>query len=247
MLHSGGTRMKDPLLPSSRIMPEANLQSLSIPFDTRSQDETTFFFDNDLLFQSAFTHAAIGVALVGLNGHWLRVNGALCQIVGYPEAELLHTTFQALTHPDDLNANLHNLQSLFAGAIPSYQMEKRYFHKSGRVVWILPSVSLVRSRHDQPLFYIAQIQNIDDRKRMEAELKARNAELTEALAHVQELEGIVPICMYCKSIRDDTNYWHRLEAFISEHSKARFSHCVCPECMERFKKEVLPQVPEERP
>jgi PAS domain S-box-containing protein len=223
-------------------MPEVDLPLSPTPAEDSSGEETTFFFNNDLLFQSAFTHAAIGVALVGLDGRWLKVNAALCQIVGYPETDLLQTTFQDISHPEDLNADLQNLQRLLEGAIPAYQLEKRYFHKSGRVVWILLSVSLVRSHQGKPLFFISQVQDIDDRKKMEEELKQRNAELTAALDQVQELQGIVPICMYCKSIRDDTNYWHRLEAFIAEHSKAKFSHCVCPDCMERFKKEVLPQL-----
>jgi PAS domain S-box-containing protein len=206
-----------------------------------SLDDTAFYFSNDALFQSAFTYGPIGIALVGLQGQWLKVNRALCQIVGYSEEELLGSTFQAITHPDDLEVDLENVRHVLAGATNTFQMEKRYFHKNGCTVWVHLSVSLVRSRSGAPLFFISQIQNIDDRKRMEQELIARNEELMAALRQVKELQGIVPICMYCKNVRDDENFWHKVEAYITHHSKAKFSHCVCPDCMDKFKKDLIPQ------
>jgi two-component system cell cycle sensor histidine kinase/response regulator CckA len=121
------------------------------------------------LLRSAFDHAAIGMALVAPDGRWLRVNHALCDIVGYSEQELLATNFQAITHPDDLAADLDFVRQMLAGEIQTYQMEKRYFHKIGHVVWILLSVSLVRDLEGSPLFFIGQIQDITARKRAEAE------------------------------------------------------------------------------
>jgi PAS domain S-box-containing protein len=135
-------------------------------------------------FREAFDHAAIGMALVAPDGRWLRVNQSLCAIVGYSEPELLATTFQAITHPDDLDADLHQVHQMLAGAIHSYHMEKRYFHKSGRVVWAMLSVSLVRDAHAQPLYFISQIQDITQRKRAETELTqsyTKNYALLEAL------------------------------------------------------------------
>ncbi len=128
-------------------------------------------FKTEDQFQSAFSYASIGMALVGLDGRWLQVNKALCQIVGYSEAELLAKTFQDITHPDDLNADLNYLRQLLAGEIKSYQMEKRYFHTNGSLVWVLLSVSLVMRSEEDPSHFIAQIQNINERKRTEALLK----------------------------------------------------------------------------
>ncbi len=204
-------------------------------------EETSRFFSNDVLFQNAFTSAAIGMALVGLDGQWLKVNAALCDIVGYSEQELLQTTFQAITHPDDLDTDLNFARQLFAGEIRSYQMEKRYFHKTGRVVWILLNVSCVLSRSGHPLFAIAQVLDITSRKAMEQELQSRNAELTEALHQVKQLQGILPICMYCKSVRDDENYWHRVETYVAKHSAASFSHGVCPTCLKKHETELIPR------
>ncbi len=123
-------------------------------------------------FRNAFEHAPIGMAMVALDGRWLRVNPSVCEIVGYTESELLATDFQTITHPDDLNADLHLLQSVLAGAIPSYHMEKRYFHKDGRIVHIMLSVSLVRDPAGTPLYFISQIQDITLRKQAEERMRA---------------------------------------------------------------------------
>ncbi|WP_414543604.1 PAS domain S-box protein [Nostoc sp. CCY0012] len=115
-------------------------------------------------FRRAYNDAAIGMALVAPNGRWLSVNSALCEIVGYSEAELLNITFQAITHPEDLDTDLNYVQKMLAGEIRTYQMEKRYFHKQGYIVWILLSVSLMRDPQGQPLYLIAQIQDITKQK-----------------------------------------------------------------------------------
>jgi two-component system, cell cycle sensor histidine kinase and response regulator CckA len=120
-------------------------------------------------FGRAFDQAAIGMALVGLDGAWLRVNEALCQIIGYTEHELLATNFQQITHAQDLAADIDYVGQMLRREIRSYQMEKRYIHKRGHAVWILLSVSLVCD-DSQPLFFFSQIQDITERKRAEEAL-----------------------------------------------------------------------------
>ncbi|MFE5320435.1 PAS domain S-box protein [Paenibacillus sp. NPDC056579] len=122
---------------------------------------------NDTLFRNAFDYAAIGMALIDLNGRWLKVNRALCGIIGYSEEELLSTDYQSLTHPDDLDMNLQNTNRLLLGEWDSYQMEKRFYHKAGNVIWILLHVSLVRCPNGNPMYTIAQIQDISLRKQLE--------------------------------------------------------------------------------
>jgi PAS domain S-box-containing protein len=119
-------------------------------------------------FRSAYEYAAIGIALVGLDGRWLQANRALCEFTGYAEQELLATTFQAITHPDDLAIDLANVRSLLAGEILSYQMEKRYLHKHGATIWALLSVSLVRDAQGQPRYFVSQLQDITERKHTDA-------------------------------------------------------------------------------
>ncbi|WP_412059597.1 PAS domain S-box protein, partial [Legionella pneumophila] len=102
------------------------------------------------------------MALVSLEGRWLKVNKSLCQITGYTEEELLQIDFQRITYPDDLQTDLNYVRQLL--------MEKRYICKNGAIVWILLSGSLIRDAHSAPLYFIAQIQNIDAQKKAEHEL-----------------------------------------------------------------------------
>ncbi len=122
-------------------------------------------------FRSSFRNAAIGMGLVAIDGRWLQVNQALCDIVGYTEEELLGKTYQDITPPDDLEADRDVTRRILSGEIETYQLEKRYIHKDGHAVWILLSVSLVRNEEGEPLYFISQIQDITERKEAQDRLK----------------------------------------------------------------------------
>ena len=121
-------------------------------------------------FRSAFDQAAIGMALVRTDGRWMKVNRTLCESVGYSEQEFRSLDFHSLTHPEDLNLHMRNVQELLSGEVGSFQVEERYFHKSGSLLWLLLHVSLLRSSTGKPLHFIAQIQDITERKRAEEAL-----------------------------------------------------------------------------
>jgi len=116
------------------------------------------------LFVNAFKNAPIGMALVAPDGRWLMVNHSLCKLLGYSEDELTSTTFQAITHIDDLYMDLHYISQLLEGKIDKYKMEKRYIHKLGYTVWTLLSVSLVTGANGAPLYFVTQIIDITERK-----------------------------------------------------------------------------------
>ncbi len=137
-------------------------------------------------FRSAFDHAAIGMALVALNGRWMQVNRSICRIVGYAASELLVTDFQSITYPPDLDADLAHVRQLIAGETDDYQMVKRYVHRQGHLVWVLLSVSLVRDRHGKPLYFISQIQDITQRHQAEELLRASEEEFRATF----ELAGV---------------------------------------------------------
>lgn len=120
-------------------------------------------------FRSAFDHAA-GMALVSLEGRWEKVNQALCQMLGFTEDELLATNFQVLTHPEDLGNDLNQLYQLRENRSATAQSEKRFFHQTGREVWILQSVSLVRGDDETPLHYIFQLLDVTERKESEEKI-----------------------------------------------------------------------------
>jgi PAS domain S-box-containing protein len=135
---------------------------------------------NQAQFSSAFENAAIGMALVLPNGYFLRVNESLCELLGYSDAELLKLSFQDITLAEDIAADLEYIQALLENQRSSYQMEKRYFHKQGHIVWVLLSVSLVWGEQDNPLFFIAQIEDITQRKQAEEALRAAKEEAERA-------------------------------------------------------------------
>jgi PAS domain S-box-containing protein len=133
-------------------------------------------------FRNAFDFAAIGMALVAPDGRFLRVNTSLCDMVGYSATELLASDFQSITHPDDLEENLGLVPQMLENSIPYYHLEKRYLHKEGRIIWALLTVSLLRGRHGEPLYFISQIEDITERKNAERALQAYNLRL-KALSH----------------------------------------------------------------
>jgi two-component system sensor histidine kinase/response regulator len=121
-------------------------------------------------FRVAFAQSPIGTSLVSADGRFLLVNRALCDIVGYTEAELLAKTFQDITHPDDLATDVEQARRVWAGEIDGYAMEKRYVRKDGESVWVLLHVNLVRDEDGAPLYYVSHVQDISARKRVDEEL-----------------------------------------------------------------------------
>ncbi len=134
-------------------------------------------------FRDAVEFSAIGIATVGLDGSWITVNKALCDLLGYTQEELLRRTFQDITHPDDLPADLEKVTQMLAGELTHYHMEKRYFHKDSRVIWAILSVSLVRDDENEPLYFVSQIQDITQRKQATDDLAASAELLREFMEH----------------------------------------------------------------
>ena len=133
--------------------------------------------ESEARLEQAFGASPIGMALVGLDGRFLKVNRAFCTMLGRTEAELLPAGFQAVTHPEDLTADLQLAAETIEGKRQTYQVEKRYMHKEGREVQAQLNVSLVRDADGAPLNFVSQVQDITGRKQAEAEIRA----LTEGL------------------------------------------------------------------
>lgn len=115
------------------------------------------------LFRLTMQSAPIGQAIVGLDGNFRSVNRSLCEIVGYGEAELLKLRFQDITHPDDLDRDLAHVNEVMSGARHGYSMNKRYLHRSGRIVDVQLDVALLRDSEGRPVHFVAQIQDITQR------------------------------------------------------------------------------------
>lgn len=143
---------------------------------------------SEKLFRNAFDSAATGLALVSPNRRWLQVNRSLCEMLGYSDVELLATDFQAIVHPEDLDTDLAYIHQLLEGKILTYQVEKRYFHKQGDIIWVCLSVSLVRDLRGKPFYFIFQIHDVSDRKHTEQSL--RESEEKYRLLFSSELDAI---------------------------------------------------------
>jgi diguanylate cyclase (GGDEF)-like protein/PAS domain S-box-containing protein len=122
-------------------------------------------------FRLAFDHAPIGMALVKPDGSFMRVNQSLCEIVGHDAATLRAMTFQELTHPEDVDADVEFRRQMLVGERRTYQTEKRYFHADGHVVQIMLSVSMVRSSDGSPQYFITHLEDITARKELENQLR----------------------------------------------------------------------------
>jgi PAS domain S-box-containing protein len=133
-------------------------------------------------FRLTIDEAPIGMALVDADGRFLRVNRALCELVGHTAEELMTLDFQTITHPDDLDADLALIGRLARGEIPSYTLAKRYIRKDGTVVDVRLSVSVVREPDGAPRYYIGQIQDITAQKHLERELRLAEAKSSGILS-----------------------------------------------------------------
>ncbi len=122
-------------------------------------------------FRGTFENAAVGIAHVALDGHWLLVNDKLCSIVGYSRSELLQIGFQDITYPEDLEGDLELAGQLLRGEITTYTLEKRYIRKSGEIIWISLTASIERDEQGRPEFFISVVQDITEQKRLQEEQK----------------------------------------------------------------------------
>ena len=146
-------------------------------------------------FRLAFEEAPIGMALVGLDGRWLQVNQALCELTGYSEERLLARSYQDIVHPDDLEGAVARGEGLLRGDLSSYQVETRYLHSDGRTVQVKVTAALARHLDGRPRYFIAHIEDITERSETKVALRESRELLqgifdnTEACLYLKDLDG----------------------------------------------------------
>ncbi|HWG80445.1 MAG TPA: PAS domain S-box protein [Stellaceae bacterium] len=133
--------------------------------------------DSEAQVRATFDQAAVGIALSDLTGRFFQVNERLCAITGYSRDELLARRYQDITYPDDVERNRQLNERLIAGEFPHFRLEKRYLRRDGSTYWINVTSAVVRRASGEPDYVIAVIEDISERKRVEAELHRVNAEL----------------------------------------------------------------------
>ena len=146
--------------------------------------------ESEAKFRAAFEQAAVGIAHVGLEGNWLEVNHKFCDILGYSREELANLTYQDITYVDDANYDVDAEAQLYDPAINTVTLEKRYFHKTGSLVWVNMTASMIRNSVGDPQYFLAVIEDISERKQVELSLQKSQQFLEEAqkIAHVGSWE-----------------------------------------------------------
>jgi PAS domain S-box-containing protein len=122
-------------------------------------------------FRNAFDLTHVPMVLTDIDNHFVRVNGAFAELLGYTTTEMLRLSLASITHPDDLPQSVANRIPLLAGVTDYFQMEKRYIHKDGHVIWGLTNVSLIRDASGEPRQYVGQVQDITERQRALQDLR----------------------------------------------------------------------------
>jgi PAS domain S-box-containing protein len=166
------------------------------------------------------------------NNRIVYVSPAIETILGYSPDEFLQIEHTDLFHPDDKEGLVKSINTRIATRDTrpiTYRYRQK--HKKGHYVWLETTVKNKRIE-DNYTISVLNTRDITERKQIEFEKDALIVELEEALARVKKLEGILPICSYCKKIRDDQELWQPVEQYIDERSDAIFSHGICPDCLE---------------
>jgi PAS domain S-box-containing protein len=168
------------------------------------------------------------------NGYFKRLNPAWERTLGFTCDELRSRPFIEFVHPDDRARTLEQNARVRAGG-HALAFENRYVCKDGSYRWLLWNAAPDAGR--STIYSVAR--DVTAKKQADDERERLVTELQAALAEIRTLQGIVPICSYCKKIRDDQNYWSQVESYISDRSEARFTHGICPECRVKVEEQTL--------
>lgn len=203
--------------------------------DDPTEDDRTPAEIRDL--QARFFDLSIDMlCFLDFSGYFKRLNPAWERVLGFSRAELMAKRFIEFVHPDDRERTLAQNGRVRGGGQARF-FENRYVCRDGSYRWLLWNAT---PDHEQQVIY-GLARDITEIKRAQEERDALLRDLQAALAEVKTLQGFLPMCSYCKSIRDDENYWQSVEAYISKHTNTRFSHGICPTC---YTNVVEPQLKE---
>jgi PAS domain S-box-containing protein len=170
------------------------------------------------------------------NGHFLMLSSAWERTLGFTREELQSQPLFEFVHPDDRERTREQNRIVRSGG-RALGFENRYRCRDGSYRWF--HWNAIADMDHQLIYSVAR--DVTETKQAEEERERLVRELQAALKEVRELRGILPICAYCKSIRNDENYWQTLEGYLAKHTNAQFTHGVCPTCYNKLLKPQLDQ------
>ena len=180
-------------------------------------------------FERFFDLSIDMLCVLDFNGRFRRLNAAWEKTLGFTRDELMARPFIDFVHPDDRDRTLGQNREVRGGS-QARLFENRYLCKDGSFRWLLWNSTRDEAR--RVIYGVAR--DITARKQSEEERERLVGELQAALGEVRTLREFLPMCAYCKRIRDDENYWHGVEAYISKHTGTSFSHGICPDCLAKM-------------
>lgn len=187
------------------------------------------------LIESRFFELSIDMLCVlGFDGYFRRLSPAWERTLGYRVDELRSRPFLEFVHPDDRERTLNQNRQVRGGG-QARSFENRYRCKDGSYRWL--HWNATPDPAHQVIFSIAR--DVTAAREADAERERLVTELQSALAEIKVLRDILPICSYCKKVRDDNDYWLSVESYVARHTNTRFSHGVCPDCMRAHVEPVL--------
>ena len=168
------------------------------------------------------------LCFLDFNGHFKRLNPAWERTLGFTRQELMSRPFIEFVHPDDRERTLKQNAQVRGGG-QALAFENRYMCKDGSFRWFRWNAA--PDSAEKVIYSVAR--DVTATKAAEDEREQLVRDLHSALAELNTLREILPICSYCRKIRDDENYWHTVEDYISHHTSTLFSHGICPSCLEK--------------
>jgi|SRR6185312_16820297 PAS domain S-box-containing protein len=191
--------------------------------------------DVSVFLQDRFFDLSIDMLCVAhFSGYFLKLSAAWERTLGFTREELQSKRMFEFVHPDDRERTLEQNRIVRSGG-QALGFENRYICKDGSYRWFRWNATA--DMNHQLIYSLAR--DITESKRAEEERERLVRELQDALGEVKELREILPICMYCKSIRNDQNYWQSVETYLANHTKTQLSHGICPECYQNVFKPQL--------
>jgi PAS domain S-box-containing protein len=166
-------------------------------------------------------------------GIFLYVNKKFAEIFGYSVEECLNNmNYQQTVHPEDLDSVREKISQRITGKVDSVNYTFRGIKKDGKIIHVEIFGSTIQLAGKPSVS--GSILDITERKQVEEDRDKLIVDLQKSLLEIKTLRGFLPICSYCKKIRDDKGYWNKIESYIQKHSETEFSHSICPECARKY-------------
>jgi PAS domain S-box-containing protein len=186
------------------------------------------------LLQDRYFDLSIDMLCVAhFSGYFLKLSAAWERTLGFTRQELQSKRMFDFVHPEDRERTLEQNRIVRSGG-QALGFENRYLCKDGSYRWF--RWNAIADMDHELIYSLAR--DITEARRAEEERERLIRELQAALLEVRELREILPICMYCKSVRNDENYWQSVETYISNYTNARLTHGICPNCYPAAKAEI---------